>query len=230
MGRETDSQPVRIVYIGRVDSAHVKHWEQLARDGFSVTFSETQKNGLQIAVDTQPQVIVINVPKGRGSLERLCRTLGKRAPNSHRLLLVDQNSHPSDQECECALLRPFTFRKLRENLAKMLESSQSNYIRCGELELDMIGRIVSGPRGQHHLTPKERTLLATFMERPNQVISRKALMEMIWDTEYLGDTRTLDVHIRWIREKIERDPHNPALLLTRRGIGYVLFMGETPPV
>ncbi len=60
-----------------------------------------------------------------------------------------------------------------------------------------------------HLTPKQCHLLAIFMQRPNQVISREDLMKEIWDTHYLGDTRTLDVHIRWLREKIEADPTRP---------------------
>ena len=64
------------------------------------------------------------------------------------------------------------------------------------------------------------------MRRPNQVISRKDLMDQIWNTEYLGDTRTLDVHVRWLREKIEADPKRPVLLLTRRGVGYVLAVPE----
>ncbi|MBM4460975.1 MAG: winged helix-turn-helix domain-containing protein [Chloroflexi bacterium] len=64
------------------------------------------------------------------------------------------------------------------------------------------------------------------MRHPNQVISRKSLMEQIWDTEYLGDTRTLDVHVRWLREKIEPVPTHPTWLLTRRGVGYMLQIPE----
>jgi DNA-binding response OmpR family regulator len=60
------------------------------------------------------------------------------------------------------------------------------------------------------------------MSRPGQVISRKVLMQEIWDTDYLGDTRTLDVHMRWLREKIEDDPNDPRMLVTVRGQGYRL--------
>jgi two-component system, OmpR family, phosphate regulon response regulator PhoB len=62
------------------------------------------------------------------------------------------------------------------------------------------------------------------MHRPNQVISREDLMREIWETHYLGDTRTLDVHIRWLREKIEANPTRPRLLVTQRGVGYKLVM------
>ncbi len=92
----------------------------------------------------------------------------------------------------------------------------------GLVELDQVARLVSSPQGRHHLTPKQCDLLAMFMQRPNQVISRRELMEQIWKTGYLGDTRTLDVHVRWLREKIEPDPDHPVVLVTKRGIGYVL--------
>jgi two-component system response regulator RegX3 len=64
------------------------------------------------------------------------------------------------------------------------------------------------------------------MRRPNQPISRKDLMGLIWKTGYVGDTRTLDVHVRWLRKKIEPEPRRPLLLVTKRGIGYVLVVPE----
>lgn len=73
-----------------------------------------------------------------------------------------------------------------------------------------------------HLTPKECKLLAILMQNAGQIVSRKALMKHVWDTDYLGDTRTLDVHICWLRQKIERDPKMPEYILTKRGKGYTL--------
>jgi DNA-binding response OmpR family regulator len=71
-------------------------------------------------------------------------------------------------------------------------------------------------------TPKEAHLLAILMQHPGQVISRARIMREVWQTDYLGDTRTLDVHICWLRQKLEADPTRPQLLLTQRGVGYVL--------
>lgn len=73
-----------------------------------------------------------------------------------------------------------------------------------------------------HLTPKETKLMAILMENVGQVVSRSELMQEVWNTEYLGDTRTLDVHICWLRQKIEDNPRIPELILTRRGQGYEL--------
>jgi DNA-binding response OmpR family regulator len=73
-----------------------------------------------------------------------------------------------------------------------------------------------------HLTPKECKLLAVLIQNAGQVVSRKALMKHVWDTEYLGDTRTLDVHICWLRQKVEKDPKMPEYIITKRGQGYTL--------
>ena len=73
-----------------------------------------------------------------------------------------------------------------------------------------------------HLTPKECKLLAVLMQNEGEVVSRKTLMKYVWDTDYLGDTRTLDVHICWLRQKVEADPKSPQHILTKRGQGYTL--------
>ena len=71
-------------------------------------------------------------------------------------------------------------------------------------------------------TRKEARLMAVLMQHPGQVVNRATLMREVWQTDYLGDTRTLDVHICWLRQKLEEDPTHPQLLLTERGVGYWL--------
>lgn len=73
-----------------------------------------------------------------------------------------------------------------------------------------------------HLTPKECKLLALLMQNAGEIVSRKSLMKQVWETEYLGDTRTLDVHICWLRQKLELNPKLPEYIITKRGQGYVL--------
>jgi len=72
-----------------------------------------------------------------------------------------------------------------------------------------------------HLTPKECKVLALLIQNAGQVVSRKNLMEHVWETDYLGDTRTLDVHICWLRQKLEVDPKLPKYIMTKRGRGYI---------
>jgi len=79
------------------------------------------------------------------------------------------------------------------------------------------------------LLPKEARLLAVLMQSPGEVVSRARLMREVWQTDYLGDTRTLDVHISWLRRKLETDPAHPRLILTERRVGYRLHIPAATP-
>ncbi len=92
--------------------------------------------------------------------------------------------------------------------------------RAADLTLDLTRREIKGCNGNNKLTPKECELLALFMSYPGRVLSRKLLMKEVWETDFLDDTRTLEVHICWLRKKIEDDPHRPQRLRTVRGVGY----------
>lgn len=95
-------------------------------------------------------------------------------------------------------------------------------VRVKGLELDVRNSILTKGDDQVHLTPKETKLMHLLMENVGKVVSRSELMQSVWNTEYLGDTRTLDVHICWLRQKIEDNPRIPEMILTRRGQGYEL--------
>ncbi len=96
----------------------------------------------------------------------------------------------------------------------------SGRLRAGGLILYTQERNVVKNGEATHLTFKECALLETLMRNRGNVVSRKKLMREVWDTDYLGDTRTLDVHICWVRSKIEDDPGEPILIRTVRGVGY----------
>lgn len=223
MVSSANSKPIQVLYIGRVDNHHEKVWRDLQLDGVSIAFARTQTIGLQMAREMRPNVVVINTFNSHFSGERLCRLLSSRLPQAKQLLIAE-HSEGAHIECDERLIRPFTARKLRDTVRKLVDRIVPHVLRAGEVELDLIARVVASPQGRTHLTPKQCQLLAMFMQRPNQVISREDLMREIWETHYLGDTRTLDVHIRWLREKIESDPMHPILLVTHRGIGYKLIV------
>jgi DNA-binding response OmpR family regulator len=94
--------------------------------------------------------------------------------------------------------------------------------------LDVEGSQVTGPKGTHHLTPLECRLLRTLMLHPDQVMSRARLMREVWETSYLNDTRTLDVHISWLRRKVEDNPSTPRRIITHRRLGYQLRVLGNP--
>jgi two-component system phosphate regulon response regulator PhoB len=95
-------------------------------------------------------------------------------------------------------------------------------IDCDELQVLRYGQSLN-------LSPKEFKLLHLLVSNANQVSSRKAIMQEVWETDYLGDTRTLDVHIRWLREKIEENPSRPRHLITVRGVGYHFITDPEKP-
>ncbi|RME48949.1 MAG: winged helix family transcriptional regulator [Chloroflexi bacterium] len=109
-------------------------------------------------------------------------------------------------------------RKTSTNRSKI---DSDSYLKCADLVLDLSSRQVTKGDGEpQRLTPKLCNLLATFIRNRGEVLSREFLMQEVWDTEYYGDTRTLEVHVSWLRAAIEDDPSNPRYLHTVRGVGY----------
>ena len=106
-------------------------------------------------------------------------------------------------------------REVRAEAGKL-----SRFLPAGDLSLNLESRHLTKGELTYKLTPKEFELLKAFMRNPGRVLSRKYLMKKVWETDYVGDTRTLDVHIRRLREKIEDNPSNPLYLRTVRGVGY----------
>jgi len=95
-----------------------------------------------------------------------------------------------------------------------------NTLTVGKIILDLDSGQLEGPKGQSRLTRMELKLLSTFMRHPDKVLSRAFLMKTVWETDYLGDTRTLDVHISWLRKKLRACIGEAQYLKTVRGMGY----------
>ena len=130
--------------------------------------------------------------------------------------------HISDYEGDRDSLLPgrgcFDFQELFENLTQR-ESGQ-RVITVRDMELNMNNRSVSVGGKEVNLTAKEFDLLQLFVTNRGKVFSRESLLETIWKYDYLGDLRTVDVHIRRLREKIERVPSQPEYIFTKWGVGY----------
>jgi DNA-binding response OmpR family regulator len=94
-------------------------------------------------------------------------------------------------------------------------------ISAAPFSLDLATRTVTGPAGSAQLPPKQCDLLALLIGRSGQLVSRRAIMHNVWQTDYMEDTRTLDVHVSWLRRQIEPQPRRPTYLVTRRGKGHV---------
>jgi len=106
---------------------------------------------------------------------------------------------------------------------------ESLVLTAGPITLNQAAMTVTKGGQTYKLTPKQAQLLAMFMRNPGKILERKMLVKDVWETDYLGDTRMLDVHIRWLREKIEDDPSHPVYLTTVRGVGYCFNVPPEEP-
>jgi len=117
---------------------------------------------------------------------------------------------------------PFTAQKLVNRIKPLLPGDGKNMVHAGPLKLDLDKRRVRCLNKSSKLTPRLIALLRLLMDKHGEVVERDALFKKVWETNYTGDTRTLDVHISWLRQAIEIDPDNPKFLKTIRGVGYRL--------
>ncbi|HEX7736110.1 MAG TPA: response regulator transcription factor [Ktedonobacteraceae bacterium] len=99
---------------------------------------------------------------------------------------------------------------------------QPRSLVCGPIEMNLDGRRVYRSGQELDLQPKQYELLKCLMQNRGTVLTRDQLLQNVWGYDYAGDTRTVDVHVRWLREKLEEDPANPRLIQTVRGVGYCL--------
>lgn len=210
-----------ILFVGKSDAILDPIWPRLEARGMRVTLAASQRKAIAQARQRTPDLIIVDGTVSR-SAKRLCRSLRRASPHSALILLADEHGLPNDVPCDLRLRKPFTARRLIARIEKVLEQHAPRLLQVGDLILDPATRVVQGPQGEQKLTPKECALLQVLMEHAGQVVTRQQLMEMIWNTNYLGDTRTLDVHVRWLRKKIEINPSDPRYIITVRGRGYML--------
>ena len=126
------------------------------------------------------------------------------------------------------LTKPFSTRELLARVRALLRrvdsiagpESEGDRLENGPIALDLASRQATKNGGELILRHKEFEVLSLLLSRPGEVITRAEFFDRVWGTDWLGDTRTLDVHIRWLREKIEDTPGKPEHILTVRGTGY----------
>lgn len=198
----------------------------IERAGYQCLILHTGADAVDWLGDHTADLIVFDASTMRSSGVRNCqriRKLAERTPIIHSRAAAT----PEDRlaGADIYLQRPFSGRKLINRVRALLpaDSDSEEIVRYGPLTLYRAKRSVEvDGRGEFILTPKLALLLETFIRHPNELLSRRKLMLDVWDTDFIGDTRTLDVHIRWIRECIETDPGKPRYLRTVRGKGYLL--------
>ena len=198
----------------------------LQKAGHQVALFHTATKAVTYLEDADPQLIIVNAATMRSTGSRICRRFRKIKPDVPLIHIRDE-AEDKDEECQADeyLQLPFTPRKLMNRVKSLLPADvlTEEVVRYGPITFFRTKRSVEvNGRGETKLTPKLAHLLEEFLRHPNELVTRKQLMIDVWKTDYVGDTRTLDVHIRWVREILEEDPTHPRLLLTVRGRGYRL--------
>ncbi|MCB0000327.1 MAG: response regulator transcription factor [Anaerolineales bacterium] len=175
----------------------------------------------------KPDLVVFDASAMRTTGVRSCRRIRQLVGETPMIYaLAAEQVEDLTAEADVYLQRPFTSRKVLNRIRVLLpaDDATEEVVRCGSLTYFRTKRSLASEGGEKRLTPKLALLLEEFLRHPNQLITRLQLMENVWNTTYIGDTRTLDVHIRWIRECIEQNPARPQLLRTVRGKGYIFAM------
>lgn len=132
------------------------------------------------------------------------------------------------------ITKPFNILELKARIRALLrrsamteakKSAATESLSAGGITLDLATRMAIKDGVSVDLTVKEFDLMELLMRNPGRVYSRETLLDLVWGYEYQGDFRTVDVHVRRLREKLEQDPGNPSLILTKWGVGYYLTQG-----
>ncbi|HNT77296.1 MAG TPA: winged helix-turn-helix domain-containing protein [Anaerolineae bacterium] len=189
---------------------------------YTVTAARSRRNAIQCLDANAIDLTLIHIPSLRFDLTRFCDDTRGRWPNIPLFFLLDKGMRLDQFPHADGYLRvPFTARQLLQRLSRVLPEHLGEIVAWQNLQLDTEGYRLMWNAKQIPLTAKQATLMLAFLKTPEETLSRARLMQDVWGTDYLGDTRTLDVHIHWLRQSLQQ-LQAPFELKTVRGKGYYL--------
>ncbi|MBK7453208.1 MAG: response regulator transcription factor [Anaerolineales bacterium] len=194
----------------------------LQKKGFDVQIAQNGSKAVARLKEVSPSLVVVNAASLRSTGLRICQSIREKDPKLPIILILENDNEVSKDAADAVLALPFTVQKLVNRIKPLLPGDGKNVLHVGPIRLDLEKRRVRCLGKSTKLTPRLVTLLNLLMEKHGEVVEREPLFKKAWETNYTGDTRTLDVHISWLRRAIELDPDNPKLLKTIRGVGYRL--------
>lgn len=232
MAIPTDRRAQRVLVVedepGLADS--VKY--SLESEGFDVVISGTGLGGLEAARTTAPDLVVLDLMLPEMSGLDVCRQI--RSFSDVPIIMLTAKDSEADKVSGLELgaddymTKPFSMRELvarvRAHLRRSARSGvlaeANEVLRGGPIELDIDAHQARVNGEEVELRPKEFELLESLMRRKNRLAARHTLIDEVWGPSYFGDTKTLDVHIKRLRQKLEADSSNPIHIVTVRGLGY----------
>lgn len=215
---------VRILWIEGKRAEGPSFVPNLRKKGYAVEVVSTGVAALEQLLHIDPDLAVVHAASLRSSGKRICRAMREKA-NGLPIVLINSAEQPLAKEDVCAnvvLTLPFTYRKLLNRIVPLLPGDGGSMLHVGPIRLDAGKKRVRCQGREARLTPRLVHILRILMQHPGEVLERGELFRQVWETEYTEDTRTLDVHISWLRRAIEEDPRTPQFLKTIRGVGYRL--------
>ena len=210
---------------------------QLEKEGYHVLVAQDGERALRLALERAPDLVLLDVmmPKMQGW--EVCREI--RRASTVPILMLTARGEEMDRVLGLELgaddyvIKPFSFRELLARVHANLRRSGFSQSPSGPQDEEAVTldnllidrRRHSVTRGEQPvaLSPREFDLLLALLDAGGAVVKRGDLLDNVWGEEWVGNPRTLDVHIRWLREKLEADPASPRLILTVRGVGYRLI-------
>ncbi|MGH2521457.1 MAG: response regulator [Anaerolineales bacterium] len=202
----------------------------LRAEGFEVLTSGDGAEGLLLAREQSPDLIILDLMLPQLDGLSLCRIL--RRDSDVPIIMLTARGTEMDRiagletGADDYVVKPFSLGELlarvRANLRRARGEARatSTRLQAGDLSLDLLARRAMLGQAELKLTHREFDLLAELMRNQGAVLSRDLLLTRVWGYDYVGDSHTVDVHVRWLREKIEQDPSAPKRLTTVRGVGY----------
>lgn len=206
----------------------------LYKEGYDVVVSYDGEDALEKFKKENPDLIILDIMLPKLSGLEVCRII--RRTSNVPIIMLTAKGEDMDKVIGLELgaddyvSKPFSLRELVARIKAILRrtklpvnsSKAKEKLEFDDVVIDIKGRIVTKKGVQVELSPKEFDLLVTLAENEGRVMSREYLLSHVWGEDFYGDDRTVDVHIRWLREKLEDDPSNPKYIQTVRGIGYIL--------
>jgi two-component system OmpR family response regulator len=207
----------------------------LEKEGYQVVTAADGAEALESARSHRPDLIILDIMLPGLSGFEVCRILRKEM--TIPILMLTAKTEEVDKivgleiGADDYMTKPFSMRELLARIRAMLRRAEIGRLelagdqarlKAGDLEIDLARHQVFLGGTKTELSPKEFDLLAFLARHRGFVFSREQLLEKVWGYDYTGDARTVDVHVRWLRQKIESDPAHPKRLVTVRGAGYKL--------
>ena len=200
----------------------------LQNDGFEVISGSNGLEAVKLAKEEQPDLIILDIMMPEMDGLTACARI--REFSDVPIILLTAKSEDMDkligfdQGADDYVTKPFNILELKARIRALLKRSGArstvDELVIGPIRLDRDSRNAYKVGVLVELTAKEFDLIALLMSNPNRVYSREALLDTLWTYEYRSDIRTLDVHIRRLREKLEDDPADPQYIMTKWGVGY----------